>query len=176
MVNLPESLCIWEGGLSVQNSLLLFSRCILRPGVSWPEGWVWVSLREGSPQDCLWVTRAVGPTPFRSLCLQNTPLNHFHQLGNSVQGPLLKGFCLWRLAGYRRTLSLNSLWDILESVSSSVSSEMHICLYTEVLVDTDAHVHIFIDDNTHTHTHTHTHVHTLEQPKPQNRQAVTAAS
>ena len=126
MVNLPESLCIWEGGLSVQNSLLLFSICILRPGVSWPEGWVWVSLRQGSPQDCLWVTRAVGSTPFRSLCLQNTPLNHFHQLGNSVQGPLLKGCCLWCLAGYRRTLSLNSLWDILESVSSSVSSEMHI--------------------------------------------------
>ena len=33
------------------------------------------------------------------------------------------------------------------------------CIYTEVLVDTDAHVHIFIDDNTH-HTHTHTHTRT----------------
>lgn len=119
--------------------------------------------------DCLWGTRAVGSTPFRMRpWLQNTPLNHFHQLGSSVQGPPLKGFRVWHLAGYRRTLSLNSLWDILESVSGSISSEMHICLYTEVLVDTDTHVHIFIDENTHytdTHTHVCTYVRTAKAQK-----------
>ena len=119
--------------------------------------------------DCLWGTRAVGSTPFRMRpCLQNTPLNHFHQLGSSVQGPPLKGFRVWHLAGYRRTLSLNSLWDILKSVSGSISSEMHICLYAEVLVDTDAHVHIFIDENTHytdTHTHVCTYVRTAKAQK-----------
>ena len=94
-------------------------------GVGVPQGGVTPGL------DCLWGARAVGSTPFSMrLCLQNTPLNNFHQLGSSVQGPPLTGFRVWHLAGYRKTLSLNSLWDILESVSGSVSSEMHI-VYTQ---------------------------------------------
>lgn len=108
--------------------------------------------------------------------LLNTSLNHFHQLGSSVQGPPLKGFRVWHLAGYRRTLSLNSLWDILESVSVQYHLKMHICLYRS-LADTDAHVHIFIDENTHyTDTHTHTYVRMLEQPKLKNGQAVIAGA
>ena len=47
-------------------------------GVGVPQGGVTPGL------DCLWGARAVGSTPFSMrLCLQNTPLNNFHQLGSS---------------------------------------------------------------------------------------------
>lgn len=160
--------------MSVQSPLLWCSVCILRPDVSWPEGWVRVSLGEGSPRDrpplghegCGLTAEA--SIPFKTcLCLQNTLKSLPPALGSSVKGPLLNGFCVWRFDGYR-TLSLNSLWDIF-GVSPEFSSiqNAYLLIHRGLNRYKCSCTHLYRCKCPPTQTHIHTYVHRTADAKEQ---------